>query len=240
MQIQCPRTSTSLAQIKDTPPDLALLFRYYRLRAETAANRRIYSKTHNQVLAICNLYYSHAESLTKEVQRLRQLIRINTRGTPDRIGQDAITNDAYLSSTTQQLYNANSHLLKTAWRMVRRKLHPDVNSGGASESELFKMAKNAYEMRDITYLQELWLMLDSRDGLHWCCTSGVRHFEQEVTRPSMSLSILKTTDEFKIMQAHASGHPEKAELLAVDSLHLQLRKLHWELHHILVKSTITD
>lgn len=236
MQIQS-QTCTALALIKDTPPDLGLLFRYHTLKSLTAERRRLYSKTYNQVLAICNLYYSRHESLTKEIKRLRHLIRINTRGMPDIIGQDAITNDAYLSSTTQQLYNANSHLLKTAWKMVRRKLHPDVNSGEVTE--LFKLAKNAYEIRDFTYLQELWLMLDAKDGLHWCCSAGVRYFEQEVTRPSMSLSILKTTDEFKIMQAHASGHPEKAELLAVDSLHLQLRKLHWELHNLLVKPKTT-
>ena len=205
--------------------DLGKVHRYSVLWAEVVKERAKFKKLYSQVLAVCNLYYAEHEGLTKLVKHLRYEIRINTRGTPATIAQDSITAAGFIPNGTEQLYNAQAHLLKVAYRMLTPLVHPDR---GVS-NELFQQVVTAYRLKDFTFLQELFIML-TRDSLYWRSgQDSVDYCAQEKERPRLSLNLLQNTAEFQIVRQHVLGNKKKAAEYAEQRLRASIVELQREL-----------
>jgi len=213
--------------------DLAKLHHYRILKSRMEANRQKYYKLHTQVLKFANLYFD-ALPEAKTVIRLRREIRLATKGTPQTIAQDAITTAGYISFGTEQLYNAESHLVQAAYRMVASLVHPD--RGG--DPELFQLVNAAYRLKDLTFLQELYITLKV-DNPFWRCRDGLLYMQQEVDRPQVSTKILQTTPEFEICRLHMKGDHKGASILAQTRLLELIVTLNAELHSLLTVSNTT-
>jgi hypothetical protein len=205
--------------------DLGNVHRYTVLWSQVEKERQKFKKLYQQVLTVCNLYYAEHEGLTKLVKHLRYEIRINTKGTPATIAQDSITAAGFIPNGTEQLYNAQAHLLKTAYRMLAPLVHPD--RGGSNE--LFQQVLTAYRLKDYTFLQELYIIL-TRDSLFWRSSQeSVDYCEQEKERPRLSLNLLQNTAEFQIVRQHVLGKPKKAAEYAEQRLRASIVELQREL-----------
>ncbi|MGD0511245.1 MAG: hypothetical protein ABSA33_05390, partial [Candidatus Micrarchaeaceae archaeon] len=156
-------TSTALVRADKARIDLAAIHHYALMWQKVLKARSRYTDLYNQVLRICNTYYDEEESLKDIVVGLRREIRMQTKGTPATIAQDSITGAGFIPKGTEQLYNAQQHLLKSAYRMVAQLVHPDRPNGS---HELFQEVVTAYRLGDMTFLQELWLRL-TQDTLFW-------------------------------------------------------------------------
>lgn len=194
--------------------DLGLLWYYSKLKRDVQMERSKYQKLRQQVLSVCNLYFSQFEKEANVIKKLRQEIRYATKGTPATIEQSSITSDAYLFSGTEQLFNAQQHLLKDAHRKLMRLTHPD--RGG--DPELFHAVNAAYEEKDLTYMLELWIALKDESNLYWRQSEGIAYQLQECERPKVSAKMLRNAPEFRIMQLHVSGKKEQASVAALKYL----------------------
>jgi hypothetical protein len=165
----------------------------------------------------------------KTIIRLRREIRLATKGTPQTIAEDAVTSAGYVSFGTEQLYNAQSHLVKTAYRMVVPLVHPD--KGG--DRELFQLVLAAYRLRDLTFLQETWLFL-VKDNIFWRCSDEAHaYLNQELKRPGVSLARLRNRPEFQIVTLHQIGKQEEALAFATARARELIVVLQRELNHLL-------
>jgi hypothetical protein len=220
---------TALVPIDKARIDLAAIHRYSVLWQRVLKERSRYTALYNQVLTVCNRYYDEEESLTKIVVSLRREIRMQTRGTPATIAQDAITSAGFIPKGTEQLYNAQQHLLKSAYRMLAQLVHPD--RGGSNE--LFQEVVTAYRLGDMTFLQELYLHL-TKDSLFWRSSEdAVDYCKQEIQRPAMSIQMLQKTFEFEIVRQHALGKFDKARALAKERLAALVVELQRELSYMI-------
>jgi hypothetical protein len=209
--------------------DLGRIHHYQLMWARVVRERLKYKRLYEQVLHICNGYYAEEESLTKIVVSLRREIRMQTRGTPVTIAQDAITTAGFIPQGTERLYNAQDHLLKVAYRMLAPLVHPD--RGGSDE--LFQTVVTAYRLKDMTFLQELYLRL-TKDSLFWRSSDdAIAYCKQEIERPSMSLQILQQTAEFQIVRQHAQGKFKIAEKYAKQRLAALVVELQRELTYMI-------
>lgn len=197
--------------------DLGLLAEYYRLKPQVAVARNRYFKVHRQVLAVVNeLYASYKEAET--VVRLRREIRLATKGTPVTIEQNSISAAGYVSMGTEQLYNAESHLVTGAYKKLVTLVHPDREGG---DLELFQLVNAAYHLKDLTYLQELYISLTKDSVAYRASTEGLAYLRQEIERPQVSLRLLQSTPEFKIARQYLGGH----KLLARQQAHMRIKEL---------------
>jgi hypothetical protein len=208
--------------------DLAALHRHRLLWSKVVKERARYRKLYEQVLQVVNAYYEEEEGLTKLVKNLRYEIRIQTRGTPATIAQDSISAAGFIPNGTEQLYNAQQHLLKSAYRLLAPMVHPD--RGGSTE--LFQEVVTAYRLKDMTFLQELYLML-TKDSLFWRSSEeAAAYCKQELERPAMSIQMLQQTYEFQITRKHVLGRPREARALAKERLAALIVELQRELSHM--------
>jgi hypothetical protein len=209
--------------------NIAAIAEYRRLFAKIGLQRARYYKVHKQTLAIVNSYFEKDER-HQTVVRLRREIRLATRGTPITISQESITAAGYVSVGTEQLYNAQSHLVRSAYLAVRKMVHPDLTKGNR---ELFQLVNTAYRLKDLTFLQETYLMLVKAHDVFWQAHEGLAWAAQEVERPGVSLKILQSTPEFAIASAHLRGRVQEAQLLAKSRLTRLVVELQAELNHLL-------
>jgi hypothetical protein len=216
------------------PADRAIInfgrIHHYQLMwAKVTKEREKYKKLYEQILKICNMYYEKEESLTKIVVSLRREIRMQTRGTPVTIAQDSITTAGFIPQGTERLYNAQQHLLKNAYRMIAPLVHPD--RGGSNE--MFQEVVTAYRLKDMTFLQELYLRL-TKDSLFWRSSDeAIEYCKQEIQRPSMSTQIMQQTAEFQIVRQHAQGKFDIAEKFAKQRLAALVVELQRELQYMI-------
>jgi len=214
--------------------NLAHIHRYNLMWAQVLKERARYKKLYEQVLTVCNLYFDAHPELTKVVINTRREIRMQIRGTPATIAMDSITTAGYIPNGTEQLYNAQAHLLKAAYRSLAPLVHPDL--GGSTE--LFQEVQTAYRLRDYTFLQELFLRL-TKDSLFWRSSpDSVLYCQQEQERPSVSLNLLQKTYEFQIVRQHALGKPKEAAKLAEERLTGLIVELQRELNHMINSDTV--
>lgn len=209
--------------------DLARLARYYNLKSQMEVARSKYFKLFNQSMNVASTYLDSLDE-SKTIIRLRREIRLATKGTPQTIAEDSITSAGYVSFGTEQLYNAQSHLVKSAYRMVAPLVHPD--RGG--DVNLFQLVNSAYRLKDLTFLQETYLML-VKDNVFWrCSTEAADYMLQEIERPKVSLTRLRTSPEFQIVMFHRSGAPDKAQAYAQDRakalIYILQSELNWMLN----------
>lgn len=222
-------TSTALAIADKARIDLAAVHHYSLLWSKALRERARYKALYEQVLHVCNEYYAEEESLTALVIELRREIRMQTKGTPATIAQDAITSAGFIPRGTEQLYNAQQHLLKNAYRMLAPLVHPD--RGGSNE--LFQEVVTAYRLGDMTFLQELYLQL-TKDSLFWRSSKdSVEYCKQEIQRPAMSIQMLQKTYEFEIVRQHALGKFDNARALAKERLSALIVELQREIAFII-------
>jgi hypothetical protein len=216
--------------------DLAHLHRYRLMWAQVVKERAKFKKLYEQVLTVCNLYFATQEELTKVVINLRRQIRLQTKGTPATIAQDSITTAGYIPNGTEQLYNAQAHLLKTAYRILAPLVHPD--RGGSDK--LFQEVQTAYRLKDYTFLQELYLRL-VKDNLYWRSSQdSVLYCQQEIERPGMSLQLLQQTYEFQIVRTHVLGKQKEAHRLAQERLAALIVELQRELSYMINPDPVND
>lgn len=209
--------------------DHAAMHHYRLLWTRVVKERARYRKLYEQVLATCNRYYADEESLTKIVVSLRREIRMQTRGTPATIAMDSITTAGFIPNGTERLYNAQDHLLKVAYRALTPLVHPD--RGGSNE--LFQEVVTAYRLKDLTFLQELYLRL-TKDSLFWRSSAeAIAYCKQEIERPAMSIQILQQTAEFHIVREHVQGNVEKAQDYAKQRLAALVVELQRELAYMI-------
>ena len=222
-------TSTALVVFDKARIDLVALHHYRLLWAKVLKERARYKKLYSQVLFVCNAYYAEEEGLCDLVKTVRRDIRMQTRGTPATIAQDSITVAGFIPNGTEQLYNAQAHLLKNAYRMLAPLVHPDRKGGS---DELFQQVVTAYRLKDFTFLQELYIML-TKDSLFWRSSQdAIAYCEQETERPSMSIQMLQQTAEFKIVRAHVQGNTKMAQSYAKRRLTALVVELQRELQHM--------
>lgn len=204
--------SEARALVPYRPPlDFALQWRYVDLRRQVKIQRAKYQKVRKQVLQISNLYFSQFEDLQKTVKRLRQEIRLVSRGTPLTVEQSSATDNAYFSSGTEQLYNTQQMLTKDAVRKLWKLTNPDKYP---ERRHLYDAVNVAYDLQDLGYLIELYLVLTEESNLWWRQTAGIAYVEQELERPIVSLKILRSTPEFAVMRWHIVNKPERAKSIA--------------------------
>jgi len=212
----------------DQHVDLGRLSEFYNLKARMLFVRQRFFKMHNQFLA-CASSYLDALPEAKTIIRLRREIRIATRGVPQTYAHEAVTSAGYVSAGTEQLYNAESHLVKAAFRMVAPLVHPDRQQGS---DKLFQLVLAAYRLKDLTFLQETYINL-VKDNVCWRCTDeALNYMRQEIQRPEVSLERLRTTPEFRIVMLHQQGKPEEARLFAQAMARHLVVKLQAELHFL--------
>ena len=223
-------SSNALISIDKARVDLSSVHHYSLLWKKVLKERALYTALYNQVLKVCNTYYDEEESLTKIVVSLRREIRMQTKGTPATIAQDAITSAGFIPKGTEQLYNAQQHLLKSAYRVLAQLVHPDKPNGS---HELFQEVVTAYRLGDMTFLQELYLHL-TKDSLFWRSSEdAIAYCKQEIQRPAMSIQMLQKTFEFEIVRQHALGKFDKARALAKERLAALVVELQRELSYII-------
>lgn len=208
--------------------DLARLYRYYNLKARMEHERSRYFKLYQKVMELAALYLDELPE-SQTIIRLRREIRLATKGTPQTIAEDAITSAGYVSSGTEQLFNAQSHLVKNAYRMVAPLVHPD--RGG--DVEMFQLVNSAYRLRDLTFLQETYIML-VKDNVFWRCSDEAEYYmKQEIERPKVSLGMFQNKPEFEIVRLHQSGKREEAKAYASRLAQTLIYMLQTELNHLL-------
>lgn len=157
-------------------------------------------------LNVCNLYKD--EKLASQTKRLRNEIRLFTKGTGTTYSLDAPTERLYISDQNEQLYNANSILLKSAYRKLAMLTHPD--KGG--DEETFHAVNEAYRNRDLTFLQELWIALNHGNDLYWLLSEGFEYALQELERPDVNLELFRGNPMFAVNRLHTTGNKAKARV----------------------------
>lgn len=201
-------SSRSLVPTDSSTLDLSRLARYHITRERAIAARERYAKLAQQVTSIVNMYFEEFPEARDRVLRLRREIRIATRGVASDVGtSDLLESVAISQGVTEQLYAAQKHLVKAAYRVVVQLVHPDRSKYDAA---LFQQVQRAYEHNDLTFLQELYITLHKQPNLFWRQRDGVEFWEQEIERPTVSLRVLQSTPEFQICRAHMSGRTGEA------------------------------
>lgn len=207
------------------------LAEYQRLRQRIPVEREKFYKVYRQTLLVANQYFDTHE-LRDTVVRLRREIRMATKGIPTSHVENA-TAAGFISNGTEQLYNAQLHLCKAAYRMVAPLVHPDRSKYGR---ELFQQVRTAYALRDLTFLQETYIALVHEKDLHWVTTKGIEYCKQEIERPKVSLGLLQSTPEFKIARAHIQRNFDSAQRAANARMTELVVVLNAELNYLLTGS----
>jgi hypothetical protein len=220
---------TDLVPAAHATLDLGLLAQYSKLKSRISIERDKYYRIHRQTLQIVNSYFDKNEHF-ETVLFLRREIRIATRGAPTKAALDSVTAAGYISNGTEQLYNAQSELVRTAYQQVAPLVHPDRSK---YSRELFQQVRTAYALRDLTFLQETYITLVHEHNLFWRTRKGLDYVRQEIERPKVSLRILQSTPEFGIARAHLTGKPKVAESLAEARMTELVVMLNAELSHLL-------
>lgn len=209
--------------------DLRNVYLVSKLKAKMEKARKRYYKLYAQVLKIASMYLDDLPE-AETIIRLRREIRLATKGTPVTIAQNSITSAGYVSAGTEQLYNAQSHMVKNAYRMLVPLVHPDL--GG--DNETFQLVLAAYRLKDLTFLQETYLSL-TKDLFWWSSEEAINYMKQEIERPSVSLRIMQTTDVFKIAQAHIRKDKGSAKSKATSFAQRLVGQLNNELMYLITR-----
>lgn len=193
------------------PINAGLQWYYLDLRRRVREERAKFQKVRKQILSVSNLYFSEFEELRQTVKRLRQDIRLVTRGTPLTVEQSSAEDNAYFASGTEQLWNTNQMLRKDAVRKLWKLTNPDKYP---ERRHLYDAVNVAYDLRDLGYLLELFLTLTKETDPWWRQTEGIAYQLQELERPNVSLKIMRSTPEFEVMRWHVVNKPDRAKAIA--------------------------
>lgn len=204
------------------------IYQYQLLKVKMLQARLDYSKLVKSVIVVCNLYTTNHQGILARIKSLRLDIRLVTKGTPVTHQQDALSSEVYISSNTEQLYNAEKALLKSTYRSVANRTHPD--KGGSAD--LFIAVNEAYRQGDLVFLRELWLSLNHVNDLYWIQSEGLQYCLQEIERPTVSLHILKTSPLFQVARLHHIGRAEACEQSMLEYLRNQEVALQREFSHL--------
>jgi hypothetical protein len=224
---------TNLVVADATRIDQERLQLYDELKKKTAIAREKYARTATQVNAVVNSYFDEFPEEHARVKHLRREIRLATKG----VLSDVISDESYATTGgTEQLHSAQKHIMSRAYKFVANLVHPDKPQG---DLNLFLQVQRAYEHGDLTFLTELFLRLQHESDPRWRQYEGIEFWKRELERPSVSLRILQTSPEFKIVQKHISGHKDIAKELAGIRLNELSYELWQELNHILFPAQTT-
>lgn len=207
---------------------LAKLWHYGARYREMMKRRQKYFKLYDTSITLAGTYLEEMEE-AQTILRLRRDIRLATKGTPMTIEQDSCQIAGYVSMQTESLYNAQSYMVKDAWRKIAPLVHPDRRGG---DTELFQSALAAYRLKDLTFLQDLYVQLH-KDNVFWRCSADADYYlETELARPKVSLHRLQSKPEYQIVMLHQSGKPELARDFARMIARKLIVMLQAELHYL--------
>lgn len=222
--------SRDLVPIEHALVDLGALAEYRRLWRIVERERSRFYKLHEQTLKVLNLYLADLEE-SRTIIELRRDIRRATRGTPATEAQESVVVGKIVSLGSEQLWNAERQLVRTAFRAVAPLVHPD--RGGSTE--MFQMVLAAYRTGDLTFLTEVYLK--HTKGVCWYgSNAALSYAKREIERPRMSTRILQSTEEFKVHRAHVSGNTAEAQKRALVYAKQAIIVLTRELHDIVEKN----
>jgi hypothetical protein len=212
----------------DQVVSLAKLWHYSARHKEMMKRRKKFFRLYDSSIALAGTYLEDMEE-AQTILRLRRDIRMATRGTPTTIEQDSCQIAGYISMQTESLYNAQSYMVKDAWRKIAPLVHPDRRGGN---TELFQSALAAYRLKDLTFLQDLYVQLH-KDNIFWRCSADADYYLQtELDRPGVSTQRLRTKPEYQIVMLHQSGKPELAREFARMIARKLITMLQAELHYL--------
>jgi len=206
--------------------DLVREYRVSLLKEKVCVSRKRFQVLYNALMKI-SAFYIDALPESDVIVHLRRDIRLSTKGTPATIAQDSITSAGYISTGTEQLYHAQSHLVQSAFRKLAPLVHPD--RGGSTEQ--FQMVLDAYRLRDLTFLQEMYLSL-TKDRFWWNSQDAIVYLERELKRPDVTLEIIKNSELFQILKFHQAGKTEEAKECAKNYASRKVIELMLELNHL--------
>jgi len=183
-----------------------------------------------QVLNLVNKYVDQQE-LAAACKRMRRQIRLATRGAPLTAEADSVA-QALLLEDSEQLYAAQTEILKRSYRQLAKVTHPDM--GG--DPEVFHAVNTAYRLRDLKALYNLYVTLVQQRNLRWVCgPDALKWVSTEQKRSAVNLVRMRATPEFAIVQSHHSGNIERANVLAQAYIATLYARLQAEYHHIISK-----
>lgn len=195
--------------------NLASVHKYALLWEKVLLARLKFSNLVKSTIKVCTSYID--KDLLVTTRRLRLEIRLATRGTGTNYSLDSVADDLYINANTEQLYNAQTVLLKSAYRKVAMLVHPD--RGG--DDEMFNAVYSAYKNRDLTFLQEYYIMHTYSNDLFWKQSEGIDYALQELQRPAVSLEKFKSNPLYAVNRLHVISQKEKAQQ-AMKTYQLQL------------------
>lgn len=225
-------TCTALVALDRNIVDLSKLYLYECLSKEVLTSRAKYANLLSSIQTVCNLYADNHTEVQSRIKTLRRSIRNLTKGQTLTDSLDSITDSFYLENTTEQLYVANSVLLKSTYRKLASLVHPDKQHGC---NNLFIAVNAAYRNKDLVFLQQLYVNMVNSKNLFWVQTLGMDYVRQELERPTVSLTILVATSPlYSICQLHVTGNVSKCSALVLTYLLNQEVNLLQEYNSLLI------
>ena len=229
-----PIITMSLIRYEDQI-DLVKLYLFSKKKKEVEIKREKFFKLYDATLKLAASYLDSAPE-AGVIKRLRREIRIQTRGFAMNEAEDAVSSAGYVSFGTEQLYNAESYLVKKAYRKIAPIVHPDSNLYGGKHAsvETFQMVNAAYKLKDLTFLQDLYFNL-VKDNVFWRCSDEAHYWlDTELQRPQVTLDRLRTDPTWQIGMLHQQGKPKEIIDKFVSHIaQLLVIKLQAELNYIL-------
>lgn len=217
---------------KEASVNLANLWLYGLLKVGADKEKVRLRRLMDQVNSALSAQAKTLPDLENEVNRLKREIRLITKGTPVTEPLDPASMQPILKSDpnfNQQQYDAESVLLKQAYRLVAMLAHPD--KGGTQE--LFDEVRTAYLNRDLPTLTHLYLTLSKGRNLYWQQSDeGVEHMSNELERPRVITEKVKASPVYVIARLHIAGKAELAKELMEKYLKAEILSLLNELNYL--------
>jgi hypothetical protein len=220
----------NIVPLKEATINLANLWAFNTLRKESAKRKAEYLKLLEGMHLICEIYADKFPDILDKIKEIRLDIRLITRGTPVTEPMLDADEPIFTDSHSQQLYDAESALLKQAYKKAAQTTHPDRLGGN---SDLFDLVNKAYKARDLAELTELYLFAVNKANLWWQqSTEAVLYATMEMERPRTQLNQLKATPLFKVSRYHTVGRFDLAEEAMQQHLLNEVSRLVGELNFL--------
>lgn len=205
---------------------------FRRMLPSLLAKRVSHRKVSEIILSVVNTYIESSDcaDYREMISELKRQIRLQTKGQASQHEVDSpLPTELDEEIQNEQLYVANTVLLKSVWKALAQKLHPD--KGG--DPELFAAAHAAYRGRKLRFLQELLMQFEQFDDLVWITQHGLQYLETEFGRLRVEEEQRRNSILYMVYYNHIVGNFVKAAQYANVYLAQNIEHLQNELAHIL-------
>jgi len=150
-----------------------------------------------------------------------------------RIKQQSAALDTAEKVLSNMLTEEETQKLKEAFRVLCKRLHPDINPNQSEEEkDLFIKATAAYDLQDIYELQKIILYLDESHRENLKLVSGnekeerIKHLEKNIAKLEEKIALLNASFPFNIEDMLYDEEQVKAKQ---DELHNQINETEKEI-----------